>query len=120
MKGQFFVMSTVIMIYTLMSLIQYVYDFNINVPEVKKMPETEYIQYVKDAINGTISASKTSLDCSKVQTDLLASEAFLRQEMMSRGMSLTVQHTLSCSPIGAYVNFSITSPNFYSFTEFNA
>jgi hypothetical protein len=119
MKGQFFVMSTVIMIYTLMSLIQYVYDFNINVSEIKKIPELEYIQYVKDSVNGTVFASKTSLDCAKIQTDLLATESFLRQEMLSRGMNLTVQHTLTCSPVNAYVNFSISSPNFYSFTEFN-
>lgn len=122
MKGQFFIMATVIMIYTLMTLIQYVYDFSsINLVQVKNMPELEYIQYVKDALNQTALASNTSMDCVKVDSDLNSTENFLKSEMIARGMNLTVYHILMGCPSllsNAYFNFTIKTPTTFTFTEF--
>ena len=121
MKGQFFVMATVIMIYTLMTMIQYIYDFSdINLVQLKKMTELDSIQYIKDVLNKTVASS--SLDCNKLDTDLSSTESFLKTEMISRGTNLTVNHRiLSCpSPLNVYFNFSLRTPEIYTFTEFNS
>lgn len=116
MKGQFFVISTVIMIYALMTMIQYVYDFSdINLVQLKKMTELGSIQYIKDVLDQTTLSSNSSLDCNKVDIDLKSTEDFLEREMMSRGISLTISHTiLNCPPdIKVNFDFSIKSSNIY-------
>jgi len=121
MKGQFFVMATVIMIYTLMTMIQYVYDFSgVNLVQLKKMAELYYIQYIKDALNKTVVSSSTSLDCNKLEIDVNATEITLKNALISRGINLIINHKINCpsSPL-AYFNFSLRTPELYTFTEFN-
>ncbi|MEM5872574.1 MAG: hypothetical protein QXD55_01805 [Candidatus Aenigmatarchaeota archaeon] len=119
MKGQFFVIATVIMIYTLMAIIQYIYDFSdINLVQLKKVPEFYYIQYIKDSLNKTVTSSITSLDCEKLETDIVATENFLKDELISRGINLTIAHENSCSYV--YFNFSLRTPELYTFTEFKS
>jgi hypothetical protein len=122
MKGQFFVIATVIMIYTLMTMIQYIYDFSdINLVQLKKMTEIYYIQYIKDALNKTVVGSYSSLDCNKLTSDINAAEILLKNVMISRGINLTISHQINCpnSPL-AYFNFSLSNPKLYTFTEFNS
>jgi hypothetical protein len=119
MKGQFFVIATVIMIYTLMTMIQYIYDFSdINLVQLKKMTEIYYIQYIKDALNKTVVGSYSSLDCNKLTSDINAVEILLKNVMISRGINLTINHQINCpnSPL-AYFNFSLSNPKLYTFTE---
>ena len=119
MKGQFFVMATVILIYTLMAMIQYVYDFSdINLAQLKKVPEFYYIQYIKDTLNKTVISSNTSQDCEKLEADLIATEKFLKSELITRGINLTINHENSCSFVK--FNFSLKTPEFYTFTEFKS
>lgn len=123
MKGQFFVMATVIMIYTLMTMIQYVYDFSdINLVQLKKMSELDSIQYIKDALNQAVLGSSSSLDCNKLDIDISSTESFLKTEMISRGINLTVYHSISnCPPsTKVYFNFSLRTPEAYTFTEFES
>jgi hypothetical protein len=116
MKGQFFVISTVIMIYALMTMIQYIYDFSdINLVQLKTMTELDYIQQIKDVLYQTTLSSNSSLDCNKVDIDLKSTEDLLEREMISRGISLTISHTiLNCPPdIKVDFDFSIKSSNIY-------
>jgi len=123
MKGQFFVMATVIMIYTLMTLVQYIYDFSdINLIQIKKVSEFYYIQYIKDALNKTVVSSNTSQDCSKLGSDINATESLLKSAMISRGVNLTVNHQITCPTTLSYVdfNFSLATPELYTFTSFRS
>jgi hypothetical protein len=111
-------MATVIMIYTLMTMIQYIYDFSdINLVQLKKMAEIYYIQYIKDTLNKTVVSS--SYDCpNKLEIDLNATENFLKSEMISRGINLTISHVISCPPsFNVRFNFSLKTPELYTFTE---
>lgn len=123
MKGQFFVMATVIMIYTLMTMIQYVYDFSdINLIQLKKMAEIYYIQYIKDALNKTVISSNSSLDCNKLDIDINSTEKLLKDVMISRGVNLTINHQISSCPpsVNVKFNFILRTPEFYTFTEFKS
>jgi hypothetical protein len=129
MKGQFFVMATVIMIYTFMTLVQYVYDFSdINLVQLKKMSELYYIQYIKDTLNKTVISSFSSQDCNKLDIDINATESLLKNVMISRGINLTINHNIVPSFGGGpqtdclYVdfNFSLRTPELYTFTEFRS
>jgi len=129
MKGQFFVMATVIMIYTLMTLTQYLYSFSdINLVQLKKMSEFYYIPEIKNALNETALSSNTSLDCSKLNADLNSTENFLKQELISRGITLEVNHSIvtcpqtcppNCPSFNVSFNFSLKTSNLYTFTQFN-
>ena len=119
MKAQFFVIATVIMIYTLMSLVQYVYDFsNINLIQLKTTSEIYYIQYIKDALNKTVISSNTSQDCNKLESDINSTKSMLKSEMISRGINLTINHQLNNCPASIYFNFSLITSDLYTFTEF--
>jgi hypothetical protein len=116
MKGQFFVMATVIMIFTLMALIRYFYDFSdINLPKLKEISELNYIPYIKDSLNSTVN-SHTG-DCDKLQDDLNFTKIFLESEMIKRGINLTVNYTGYCLPIN--FNFTIRTSNLYTETVFS-
>jgi len=122
MKGQFFVVATVIMIYTLMTMIQYIYDFSdINLVQLKKTTELDSIRYIKDVLEQTVISSNSSLDCNKIDIDLSSTEDFLEREMISRGINLTISHTIINCPPDVNVNFvlRIKSSNIYVETFFN-
>jgi len=124
MKAQFFVISTVIMIYTLMNLVQYIYDFSdINLVQLKKMSEIYYIPYIKDALNKTVISSNTSQDCNKVDLDLNSTESSLKNVMISRGINLTTSHNINCpSSRLSYVDFSFSliTQDLYTLTQFRS
>ena len=116
-------MATVIMVYTLMAMIQYIYDFSdIDMVQIKKMTELDSIQYIKDSLNQTVISSNSSLDCDKVGIDLNSARNFLKTEMISRGLNLTVSYSIvTCPPnVNVAFNFTIRSPNAYTFTQFNS
>jgi hypothetical protein len=123
MKGQFFIIATVIMIYTLMTMIQYMYDFsNIDLIQLKKMTEVHYIQYIKDSLNQTVVSSySSSQDCGKLAADLNGVENSLKNVMISRGVNLTISHQINCpsSPLANF-NFSLETPELHTFTQFNS
>ena len=122
MKAQFFIIATVIMIYTLMTLIQYIYDFSdINLIQLKKMNEIYYIQYIKDSLNKTVVSSYSSQDCNKLGIDINTVENSLKNLMIIRGVKLTINHVITCpSPFNVYFNFILKTPELYTRTEFNS
>lgn len=121
MKGQFFVMASVIIVYTLMLIIQYFYDFSdINLTELENMNEIYLIQYIKESLNTTIMSSYNSTgDCGKLVKDINLTEIFLKNEMISRGINLTlIEKQITCPPPTVKFNFSLRTSNLYTLTGF--
>ena len=103
-----------------MTLIQYIYDFSdINLIQLKKMYEVNYIQYIKDALNKTTISSNTSQDCSKLEYDINSTENLLRSALISRGVELTINHKINC-PSSVDFNFSLKTSELYTFTQFRS
>lgn len=116
MKGQFFVMATVIMILTLMALIRYFYDFSdINIPRLKEMSELNYIPFIKETLIDTVNSFNG--DCNKLQDDLTNTKDFLEKKMIGRGMNLNITYQFSCPPPINF-NFTIRTTNLYTETAF--
>jgi len=113
-------MASVIMMYTLMLIIQYFYDFSdINLTEIESMNELYFIQYIKDSLNTTIKSSYSSTgDCLKLEKDINLTEDFLKNEMIVRGINLTIQKQIACPPPVVNFKFNLKTPNLYTVTEF--
>jgi hypothetical protein len=117
MKGQFFVMSTVIMILTLMALIRYFYDFSdIDLPRLKEMSELNYIPFIKEILDDTVASFNG--DCDKLQGDLTFTKNFLENRMIGRGINLSITYNGYCPPID--FNFTIRTSNLYTETFFTS
>jgi hypothetical protein len=117
MKGQFFVMSTVIMILTLMALIRYFYDFSdIDLPRLKEISELNYIPFIKETLDDTVDSFNG--DCSKLQDDLTFTKEFLENRMIGRGINLSITHSGYCPPID--FSFTIRTSNLYTETFFTS
>ena len=118
MKGQFFVIATVIMVYTLVLVIQYVYDFSdIRLTQLEEMGELDYIQYIKEALNNTAKSSyEGSGGCDRLDTDINATKKFLEDEMIKKGISLTINYQIQDCPTTNF-NFSLRTSNLVTKTE---
>ena len=119
MKGQFFVIATVIMVYTLVLVIQYIYDFSdIRLTQLEEMGELDYIEHVKEVLTKTASSSyNSSYDCSKVASDMYSTKKFLEEEMIKKGVNLTIIYDAQSCP-SVNFNFSLRTPNLFTTTEF--
>ena len=118
MKGQFFVMATVIMILTLMALIRYFYDFSdINLPKLKEISELNYIPSIKETLIDTINSYNG--DCNKLQDDLTFTKDFLENKMIGRGIKTKIDYQFSCPPPDISFNFTIKTSNIYTETIYS-
>jgi hypothetical protein len=119
MKGQFFVMATVIMILTLMALIRYFYDFSeIDLPQIKEISELNYIPFIKETLDDTVASFNN--DCNKLQDDLTYTKDFLENKMIERGMNLSINYQFNCPPPNILFNFTIRTSNLYTETLFTS
>jgi hypothetical protein len=122
MKGQFFIISSVIIVYVIIATFQYLSSFgDINLSRVSEMQEVSYISQVNDALSQVIVISNASGGCERIDADLNFTENFLKRELATNGIKLTVSHTITNCPSSAkvHVNFSISDSQTYSFTEFD-
>ncbi|MBN2203057.1 MAG: hypothetical protein JW700_02645 [Candidatus Aenigmarchaeota archaeon] len=111
MKGQFFMVATVIMIITLMALVRYFYSFSdINLTQIKEISELEYVPYIRQSLDDVIASN--SGDCNKLQVDFDQTVVFLENKMIERGMVLDIDYTVNCpsAPLVTY-SFEIQSPD---------
>jgi hypothetical protein len=108
MKGQFFIVATVIMVITLMALVRYFYGFSgINLQGIKEKSELNYIPFIKDSMNEVINSFNG--DCDKLRTDLEYTKNFLESSMIKRGMSLDIIYVFNCPPPDISFVFQIKS-----------
>lgn len=122
MKAQFFIISSVIMIYIIVLIFQYLTGFSdIRMTQVGEQQELSNIQFIKDSLFQTINVSNYSSgsDCYRIEADLNATEKFLKEEMIKRGINLITYHEISCIPLEIYLNFSLETSELYTQTEFS-
>lgn len=114
MKGQFFIISAVIIASMLLIVSQHFSGFsNIVLTENAEMSELEYIGMVKKSLNNAIKAS----DCGRLEEEISAAESFLSKKLAEQGIEMSAKHQInSCSSVK--LNFSLSSQNFFSSTEF--
>src|SRR4030067_2051225 len=89
MKGQFFIISSVIMIYVIVLSFQYLTSFSdIRVSQIEEQQELSYIQKIKDDILQTynISNSTNNGNLNMVSKDVRFTKNFLNQELLKRGI----------------------------------
>jgi hypothetical protein len=120
MKGQFFIISTVIVISALVLITQYLYDFGrIDLTRLFEIRETDYIRYVKDSL--LITANTTYLlvgcDAARIDAELLATKVYLADRLIRKGIVLDVDWEIEDCTVS--FSFNLTSPGFRSQTWFS-
>jgi len=120
MKGQFFIIATIVIISSLSLIIRYLYDFNkIDLTKVEEMYELNYIQYVKESYKETIDAVLSNNGCDRLEADLNYTTKFLKDNLNKKGIMIFTEGPIietQCSSVK--LNFSLVSSEFYSYTEF--
>jgi ABC-type antimicrobial peptide transport system permease subunit len=119
MKGQFFIISSVIIVFSLAGLITYVYDFgSIHLTKVSVMGELDYITYIKTVLNKTVHSSYSSNDCYKVDMDVNSTIDYLKKELVKKGIILTVNYVRTCPAPDFDFTFNIKTTSLYTETNF--
>ena len=115
MKGQFFIIASVIMISATMVLIQYLFDYGkIDLTKIEERGPQDYIQSIKDTLIKTVQDS----DCSVLDQELKSSEAFIKTQMIKKGIVFNIIHQASCPPASAHFNFTLQTIDILTNTEF--
>ena len=89
MKAQFFIISSVIMIYVIVLTFQYLTGFSdIRLSGVEEHQELSYIKSIKDSLIQTFNVSNYSSigDLNKVAKDIDFAKNFFKQEMLKKGV----------------------------------
>ncbi len=98
MKGQFFIISTVIMISVMILITQYLYDYGkINLTKIEEMQELSYIKDIEDSLTRTVKVACETGDIVILQNNLEMTEQFLKDQMLGKGIILEISHTGNCA-----------------------
>lgn len=115
MKGQFFIISTVIIIAALIIITQYFYDYSkTDLTEISDLQELYYIQDVKDSLTRTVELT----DCAYMDSELEYTEDFLKDKLLERGIILTITHDSTVCPTIDF-DFTVESAGYRSETSFS-
>lgn len=118
MKGQFFIISTVIIVYALVIIIQYIYDYNkVDLTILEEAHELDYIGAIKESLNRTADISLTNGGCNKVEADLIEVENFIKNELAKQMIDIEFSHDKTNCPTILF-SFNITTSNMFSETKF--
>jgi len=116
MRGQFFIISAVIMISALLLITQYMYDFSrTDVAFLAELRETDYVRYVQTSLTNTVLTFSAKPD-SVLNDELTASEKFMKSNLAERGIEMSANHVIAFDNVN--IKFNITAPNFFSQTAF--
>lgn len=112
-KGQFFIISAVIMVSMFLVIGSGFLDFNsIDLTRQAEMNEYEYISMIKKSLNNSAST-----ECDRQEEEIRTIESFLSRNLAEQGIELSVEHQIvSCGKVK--FKFNLTSPGFFSSTEF--
>lgn len=116
MRGQFFIISSVIIVSALVLITQYLYDFGkMDLSRLAELREPDYIRYVQTALNNSANTP-----CDMAGAELNASESLLKTSLAERGIQLTTSHSVGFggNPSGVRIAFNLTSASFSSQTAF--
>ncbi len=105
------------MISALVLIFQYVFDYKrVNLTKVEEFTEINYVSSVKSALAGVVDANN---DCSKLDPDIINAETFLKNQLLIKGITLNISHTIiSCPSPRVSFNMNITTSIFFSHSEF--
>ena len=108
MKGQFFIISTVIMISSLILITQYLYDYGkVDLADTREMQELKYIEDIQDTLRSTVLLSCKGGTQENLDANLEFTEQFLKSKFLERGMVLDITSQATCTPISGKFNFTI-------------
>ena len=114
MKGQFFIIASVIMVSATILLVQYLFDFTkIDLTKLEERRELDYIQPIKDVLIQTIKDS----DCSVLEKELAYTESFVKSQMIKKGIVFDSSHRIINCPT-TFFNFTLRTTNSLTKTEF--
>lgn len=112
-KGQFFIISSVIIVSLITLVAQYLSDYRkVDLTSAQETDELEYISQIKNTL---VSAAANSRPETR-EEELTYTENFLKEQLGKKGISLGVQHKIYADKI--FFSFSMTTPRFSSSTEF--
>ena len=118
MKGQFFIIATVVIISTLAFLIQDIFVYRrIDLTKTQEVQELKYIEDIKDTMTSTFKNSASL----RFEADLNETENFLKNRLIQKGIKLDIKHNVVIGGVGSYnmvVDYNITSSKFFSSTSF--
>lgn len=119
MKGQFFIIATVVIIAALIMLMQYFYDFGkTDLTTLEELSEPDYIAMIKQSFLEGIDNSLATGDCDKLAADLDGMEQSFRSMLISKGISFDASfNTTECPDVD--VSFNLTTNKFHSETSFS-
>jgi hypothetical protein len=118
MKGQFFVISTIVIASVLVLIVQYILDFSkIDLTAIEKEQELEYIGQIKTVLRRAANISYNNGGCNRLDEDLKDAENVIRIELAERGILFNSSHVITSCPTTNF-RFNLTSRNFFSNTVF--
>ncbi|MFZ3077855.1 MAG: hypothetical protein WA139_05335 [Candidatus Aenigmatarchaeota archaeon] len=114
-KGQFFIISAVIIASLLLIISHYFSGFGaISLTESSEMSELGYIGMIKKSLNDTAFISS----CGALDEEISSTENFFSRKLAEQGIQMTAAHTIaSCGSVR--FGFNLSSSGFFSSTEFN-
>jgi len=120
LKGQFFIISSIIIISAIVISIQYFFDFSrVDLTKVEERAELNAINTVMNSLKRVIDNDK--FKCSQnppvFEPDIIEAENLLKSGLISRNIKLDIKHTIISCPT-TYFNFNITTRSISSKTEF--
>ena len=122
MKGQFFIIATVIIVASLITITAYFYDYSkIDLTDVSDLQELEYIQDIKDVLNQTAEISYSRSNCNSFIQDMNDAEDFLENMLIEKGIVLIFENNEKICEAGLYsanYRFTLESNGFKSTTSF--
>ncbi|MBR9682797.1 MAG: hypothetical protein GOV02_03915 [Candidatus Aenigmarchaeota archaeon] len=120
MKGQFFIIATVVIIAAMILLMQYLLDFGASdLTVVEQFRESEYVPQIKQGFIQGINNSLESGDCDKLAPDLIDMESNFKRELISKGISFNADFNTTSCPTDITVEFNLTTNRFLSKTSFS-
>jgi hypothetical protein len=118
MKGEFFIISTVIIISSIVLISQFFFDFGrTDLTLLEQSKELEYVDMIRDSLNTTANISYGLSGCSRVDQDLNDAEDFLKIQLSKKGIAFEAAHDTSLCPEIDF-KFNITTSKMFSRTEF--
>ncbi len=112
-KGQFFIISAVIIGSMIALVTQYLSDYGkVDLTKTRDFYELQNLKYTKDMLTKTLDASS----CPNYEEDLVFAENFLRDQLSKKGIKFDASHSVNCPSVR--VVFNLTSSRFFSTTDF--
>jgi len=114
-KGQFFIISAVIIASLLLIVSHYFSGFSaISLTKNSEMSELGYIGMIKESLNNTAAFSR----CDALDEEISSAENFFSKKLAEQGIQMTAAHRIaSCNSVR--FSFNLSSQGFFSSTDFS-